>query len=83
MATKAKAIIRLKLQSEKQVATVLDSITPEANATVIRRAKAKLMKDGLCLMLTVEAEDEVALRSVLNAYLRWINSVLNVLGSIG
>jgi tRNA threonylcarbamoyladenosine modification (KEOPS) complex Pcc1 subunit len=38
-----------------------------------------LEKDGLFLVLAVEAEDTVALRSTLNAYLRWINSAMNVI----
>jgi len=83
LATRAKAAIRLKLQSKKQLATLLDSLNPEAKASVTRRAQVKLEEDGLYLLLNVEAEDEVALRSTLNAYLRWINSTLNVLQAIG
>jgi len=82
MTTKAKAIIQLRLKSEKQLATLLDSLNPEAKGTISRRARAKLEKDGLNLTLMVEAEDEVALRSTLNAYLRWVNSTLNVLEAI-
>jgi tRNA threonylcarbamoyladenosine modification (KEOPS) complex Pcc1 subunit len=38
-----------------------------------------LEKDDNFLVLKVEARDTVALRAALNAYLRWINSTLNVL----
>jgi tRNA threonylcarbamoyladenosine modification (KEOPS) complex Pcc1 subunit len=38
-----------------------------------------LEKDGLFLLLTVEAKDTVALRATLNAYMRWINSTINVI----
>ena len=79
MATSAKADIRLKFMNQKQVGTLLDTLTPEANAPVTRRAKIKLQKDGLFLVLTVEAKDTVALRATLNAYLRWINSIVNVM----
>ncbi len=79
MATGAEATIRLKFNSQKQVSTLLVALTPEANAPVTRRAQVKLEKDGLFLMLTVEAEDTVALRATLNAYLRWINSTVNVM----
>ncbi len=79
VAAKAKVNIRLQFQTEKQLATLLDALTPEAKAPVTRRANVKLQKDGLFLMLAVEANDTVALRSTLNAYLRWINSTLNVL----
>ena len=79
MAINAKATIRLKLPSDKQLTTLLNALTPEANAPVTRRATVKLEKDGLFLMLAVDAEDTVALRSTLNAYLRWINSAINVI----
>jgi tRNA threonylcarbamoyladenosine modification (KEOPS) complex Pcc1 subunit len=79
MAISAKATIRLKLPSDKQLTMLLNALTPEANAPVTRRATVKLEKDGLFLMLAVDAEDTVALRSTLNAYLRWINSAINVI----
>lgn len=82
MATKAKASIRLKLQSEKQLSTLLAALTPEAEASITRRAAVKLEKDGLFLVLTVDAEDTVALRSTLNAYLRWIGSTVNVISLV-
>ena len=78
MATSAKADIRLKLANEKQVKTLLDTLTPEANSPVTRRAHIKLQKKGLFFVLTVEAEDTVALRATLNTYLRWIDSTVNV-----
>ncbi len=79
MAIRAKANVRLKFASEKHLSTLLNALMPEANAPVTRRATVKLEKDGLFLMLTVEAEDTVALRATLNAYLRWINSTINVI----
>ena len=82
MATKAKATVRLKFASDKQLTTLLDALMPEANAPAIRRANVKLEKDGSFLVLTVEAEDTVALRSTLNAYLRWMDSAVNVMSLI-
>jgi len=79
MSTSAKAEIRLKLANQKQVQTLLDASSPEANAPVTRRANIKLQKDGLFFVLAVEAKDTVALRATLNAYLRWINSTVNVM----
>jgi tRNA threonylcarbamoyladenosine modification (KEOPS) complex Pcc1 subunit len=79
MAIKAKADVHLKFRSEQQLTSLLDALTPEAKAPVTRRASVMLEKDGLFLVLAVEADDVVALRSTLNAYLRWINSTLNVL----
>jgi tRNA threonylcarbamoyladenosine modification (KEOPS) complex Pcc1 subunit len=82
MAIRAKATIRLKLPSNKQLTTLLSALKPEADASATRRATVKLEKDGSFLVLTVEAEDTVALRSTLNAYLRWVNSVVNVINLV-
>ena len=82
MSTSAKADIRLKFANEKQVKTLLDALTPEANAPVTRRANIKLKEEGVFLILTVEAEDTVALRATLNAYLRWINPIINVMDAV-
>jgi len=79
MAIKAKATVRLKFNSDKQLTTLLNALTPEANAQVTRRSSVKLVKENSFLSLIVEAEDTVALRSTLNAYLRWINSAINVI----
>ncbi len=79
MAIRAKAAVWIKFQSEKQLSTLLNALIPEANAPVTRRANVKLEKNGYFLLLTVEADDTVALRATLNAYLRWINSTVNVI----
>ena len=75
---KAKAEIRLKFPSEKQLKTVSDALSPEVCKPVGGRARVALESEGTCLILKVEAEDSTALRSTLNAFLRWINSMTNV-----
>jgi tRNA threonylcarbamoyladenosine modification (KEOPS) complex Pcc1 subunit len=79
---KAKAIVRLRLSSEKQLTTILDALAPEAKRPVNVRAKAVLERDGDFAVLKVEAEDTVALRAALNAYLRWIGSTVKVLETV-
>jgi tRNA threonylcarbamoyladenosine modification (KEOPS) complex Pcc1 subunit len=79
---KAKATIRLRLSTEKQLTTLLDALAPEANRPVNVRAKAALERDSNFLVLTVEAKDTIALRAALNAYLRWIGSAVKVLETI-
>ena len=79
---KAKATVRLRLSSEKQLTTILDALAPEANRPVNVRAKAVLERDGSYAVLTVEAKDTVALRAALNAYLRWIGSTVKVIETI-
>jgi tRNA threonylcarbamoyladenosine modification (KEOPS) complex Pcc1 subunit len=76
---KAKASVRLRFSSEKQLTTLLDALAPESNRPVTMRAKAVLEREGNFLVLKVEAKDTVALRAALNAYLRWIGSTVKVL----
>jgi tRNA threonylcarbamoyladenosine modification (KEOPS) complex Pcc1 subunit len=79
---KAKASVRLRFSSEKQLTTLLDALAPEANRPVTTRAKAVLEREGSFLVLKVEAKDTVALRAALNAYLRWIGSAVKVLEAV-
>jgi len=76
---KAKAIVRLCFSSEKQLAALVDALGPEVKRQVGVRSKVSLVQDSEFLVLVVEAEDTVALRAALNAYLRWLSSMVNVL----
>jgi tRNA threonylcarbamoyladenosine modification (KEOPS) complex Pcc1 subunit len=78
----AKATVRLRLSSEKQLTTIFDALAPEANRRLNVRAKVVLEQDGNFAVLKVEAKDTVALRAALNTYLRWIGSTLNVLEAV-
>lgn len=83
MSTRAKAKLRLKFNSQEQLSTLLKALAPEANSPITRRANnVKLQKKGSFLLLTVDAEDTVALRATLNAYLRWINLTINVMNVV-
>ena len=76
---KAKASVRLRFSSEKHLTTLLNALAPEANAPISRRTRAVLEKQGAFLVFKVEADDTIALRAALNAYLRWIGSAVKVL----
>jgi tRNA threonylcarbamoyladenosine modification (KEOPS) complex Pcc1 subunit len=76
---KAKAVIRLKIPSKRHLETVFEALKPEVTKSLTARSSADLKKTDTFLVLKVEARDTVALRSALNAYLRWINSMTNVL----
>jgi len=79
LAAKTRATIRLKFSSKEKLQTVLNSLKPEVKNPATTRARTLLKKEDGSLVLSVEADDTVALRASLNAYLRWINSILNVL----
>lgn len=76
---KAKATIRLRLSSEKQLTSLLQALAPEANRPVNMRAKVVLEGEGDFVVLKIESRDTIALRAALNAYLRWIGSTVKVL----
>ncbi|XHH08545.1 MAG: KEOPS complex subunit Pcc1 [Candidatus Bathyarchaeia archaeon] len=78
MAVKAKASIRLKLVDQKQLAAAVAALQPEVNSPITHRANVDLQVQENFIVLTVNAEDTVALRATVNAYLRWIASTINV-----
>ena len=79
MVIRAKATVRLKFQSDMELTSLINALKPESKGLATRRAKVRLKKAGSFLLLTVEADDTVALRAMLNAYLRWISSAVNVI----
>ncbi len=79
---KAKAVIRLCFSSEKQLATLIDALTPETHKQISMRSKVDVLRDEQLLVLRVEAQDTIALRAALNSYLRWINSTINILQTL-
>jgi len=82
MVTRTKATVRLKIPSDKQLTALLNALKPEAKFPRTSRSKVKMEKEGLFLVLMVEAADTVALRSTLNAYLRLISSTLSVISLV-
>jgi tRNA threonylcarbamoyladenosine modification (KEOPS) complex Pcc1 subunit len=76
---RAKAVIRLKFLSQRDLTVVLKGLEPEVKKPATMRFRASLEKNGKFLIVKVEAKDTVALRAALNAYLRWINSIINIL----
>jgi tRNA threonylcarbamoyladenosine modification (KEOPS) complex Pcc1 subunit len=79
---KAKATIHLKFPTIKHLKTVQAALLPEVNKPGSGRARVTLDNDGTFLVLIVEADDTVALRSTLNAYLRWINSTASIVDAL-
>ncbi|MEM2242425.1 MAG: KEOPS complex subunit Pcc1 [Candidatus Bathyarchaeia archaeon] len=83
---KANAVIRLKIPHKERLEIVYQALAPEAAKPATTRSRAQLKIEDESLILAVEARDTVALRAALNAYLRWIAclyNVLSVLDSLG
>jgi KEOPS complex subunit Pcc1 len=76
---RASVVLRLKFPSERRSRIIFEALMPEVRKTPSMRSRAFLEKEDVFLILKVEASDTVALRASVNAYLRWINSMVNVL----
>jgi tRNA threonylcarbamoyladenosine modification (KEOPS) complex Pcc1 subunit len=76
---KAKAVVRLELKKEKQLTALISALGPEVSRQVGNRSKATLAIEELSLIINFEAGDTIALRASMNAYLRWISSMISVL----
>lgn len=76
---KANAIVRFKFNSKRQLEIFWKALKPELEKPATSRFKGFMEKRGNFLVLNVEARDTVALRAALNAYLRWIHAMMNIL----
>ncbi len=79
---KATAIAQIIFKSERHVLALQKALLPESQNKISERSRVSIAKDGSTILLNVEAEDTVALRASLNAYLRWINSADSVLKTL-
>lgn len=69
---KARAVVRLRFQSEDHLLVTLKALRPETEKPLTSRSKVKIRGEGKVLTLIFEARDTSALRAVTNSYLRWI-----------
>ena len=79
MVTRAKTNVHLAFKSEKQLVALLNALKPEIDSPATHRAKVDLKRQENILVLLVDADDIVALRATVNAYLHWIASTVNVI----
>ncbi|MEM2104589.1 MAG: KEOPS complex subunit Pcc1 [Candidatus Bathyarchaeia archaeon] len=79
---KAEAVIRLKMPSQRDLEIVYKALMPETAKPATTRAEGFLGIEDAYLVLTVKAKDTASLRATLNAYLRWILAVCNVLSML-
>ncbi|MDR2202831.1 MAG: hypothetical protein LBE76_00705 [Nitrososphaerota archaeon] len=82
MTINAKMLVRIKFSNKKQLTTIVEALKPEINSTVNHRANVDLQIHGCFFTLTVDAEDTIALRATVNAYLRWVASTVNIVDVI-
>ncbi len=69
---KARAVVRLRFQSENHLKIALKALQPETEKSLTSRSRVQIKREGNVLTLIFEARDTSALRAVTNSYLRWI-----------
>ena len=68
---KRNATIAITFPTRKLARTLLAALTPETRKPTTTRSKVTIRGTGNTLIIRIEAQDTTALRSTLNAYLRW------------
>jgi len=76
---RATATCKIHFPDKKHLKIIFKALEVEVKTPATMHSKTKLEIIDTSLVLQVEAKDSVALRATLNAYLRWINSMLGVL----
>ncbi len=79
---RARAVVRMKIQSDKKLKTLFEALRPETVRSLSPRSRVSMKLENSTLILEFEAQDTSALRASMNSYLRWINSMSKVLESI-
>lgn len=79
MASRAIYKCKIRFRDKRLLETISEALKPEMEKPPTFRLKGTLKVEDDFLVLNVEAKDTVALRAALNAYLRWINLIANIL----
>ncbi len=72
MRMKARAVVRLRFQSEDHLSVALEALKPETEKPLTSRSRVQIRGEGEVLTLVFEARDTSALRAMTNSYLRWV-----------
>jgi tRNA threonylcarbamoyladenosine modification (KEOPS) complex Pcc1 subunit len=71
--------LTVRIRSENAEA-LYKALLPEAGVLPGQRSRVELRLEGDELVLGFEAEDTVAMRAAVNAFLRWVSAMEKVLG---
>lgn len=73
------SILVIETENEELTNTLYRILLPEVKTTKSKSTKVSIKRKDKNLYLYVEAKTTAGLRAILNSYLRWINSSLEVL----
>lgn len=71
--------LKVDLDDEKKAETLYLALLPEAKTAKPGVAKVSIRREGTFLVLDIEASSVAALRALLNSYIRWLSTSLEVM----
>jgi len=75
----ASSLLTLDFEDEGKASTIFASIIPEVKHTKPGIAKVSIAREGRILVLEIEASSVAVLRALLNSYIRWMSTSLEVM----
>jgi len=75
-------IIKMHFSSRRQLKVIFHALEPETKNLPTHRSKVSLKLRNSSLVLKIDAKDTGALRATANAFLRWMDSLQQVLISL-
>lgn len=71
--------MRFDFEDEGRASALFASIIPEVKHTKPGVANVSIKKEGGFILLKIEASSVAALRALLNSYIRWLSTSLEVM----
>lgn len=75
----ASSLLKIDFEDEVRASTLFASIIPEVKHTKPGIAKVSIAKEGGSILLKIEASSVASLRALLNSYIRWLSTSLEVM----
>lgn len=73
------SLLKFDFEDEGRASALFASIIPEVKHTKPGIAKVSIKKEGGSILLKIEASSVAALRALLNSYIRWLSTSLEVM----
>lgn len=73
------SILIIETENEELINNLYKILLPEVKTTKSKSTRVSLRREANNLYLCIEAKTTAGLRAILNSYLRWINSSLEIL----
>ncbi len=75
----ASSLLKLDFQDEGRASALFAAIAPEVKHAKLGVAKVSITREGGSIMLKIDASSLAALRALLNSYIRWLSTSLEVI----